>query len=159
MSNGLDVMKNARGKSKRTPPAMPPPRNKARVTPVDVEQVTSPPPADRGATNQTPRERHKPAETEASPPPAPAQPAVSQPASARDPRPLLRNTVYLNEAEDDFLQSVTAAGRRGTPKVTSAAAIIRFAVRHLENSMTPQEIVEAIRAAAPTDARPGRHVL
>ena len=159
MSNGLDVMKNARGKSKRTPPAMPPPRNKARVAPVDVDEVTSPPPADRGATDQTPRERHKPPAAEASPPSAPAQPAVAQSASSSDPRPLLRNTVYLNEAEDDFLQSVTAAGRRGTPKVTSAAAIIRFAVRHLENSMTPQEIVEAIRAAAPTDARPGRHVL
>lgn len=159
MSNGLDVMKNARGKSKRTPPAMPPPRNKARVAPVDVDQVTSPTPAaDRGATNQTPRERHKP-EIEASPPSVPVQPAVAQSVSARDARPLLRNTVYLNEAEDDFLQSVTAVGRRGTPKVTSAAAIIRFAVRHLEASMTPQEIVDAIRAAAPADARPGRHVL
>ena len=121
--------------------------------------MTSPPPADRGATDQTPRERHKPPAAEASPPSAPAQPAVAQSASSSDPRPLLRNTVYLNEAEDDFLQSVTAAGRRGTPKVTSAAAIIRFAVRHLENSMTPQEIVDAIRAAAPADARPGRHVL
>ena len=123
MSNGLDVMKNARGKSKRTPPAMPPPRNKARVAPVDVDEVTSPPPADRGATDQTPRERHKPPAAEASPPSAPAQPAVAQSASSSDPRPLLRNTVYLNEAEDDFLQSVTAAGRRGTPKVTSAAAL------------------------------------
>ena len=47
MSNGLDVMKNARGKSKRTPPAMPPPRNKARVAPVDVCLLyTSPSPRD-----------------------------------------------------------------------------------------------------------------
>lgn len=188
MSNGLDMMKNARGK-KRTAPAMPPPRNKARTEPVNIETVASvtaepAPPQPPTATAEP-----KPTQVDASPVVQPeakpaavsgepagerarpqAEPRTSAPTRAKAATPprqlaqdsdkaLLRNTVYLTDAEDDFLQSVTAVGRRGTPKVTSAAAVIRFAVRHLESAMTPQEIVDAIRAAAPTDVKQGRHVL
>jgi len=79
---------------------------------------------------------------------------ASQPASGSS--ELYPTTAYLELEEDKYIRRALEAGRYGKPKVTSASAVIRYAVRHLAEHMTPEQVVAAIREAAPETSNQGR---
>ena len=68
------------------------------------------------------------------------------------------STIYFDEPTDDWLEEVCITGRRTKPRIDSRSAIARYAVRKLMNEMTPQQVIEAIRAesAATVHTKPGR---
>lgn len=173
MTSGLDMMKAARDKKKgsRVGNEMPPPLHPARSTPVklpwapeaaaEVEDSAAPAPEAVGAA---------PAAAAADSPvlAAPAAPARTAAAPVRrqqQKRPaadravsseLIPTTAYLEIDEDRFIRRTIEAGRYGKPKVTSASAVIRYAVQYLSRHMTPEEVVAAIREAAPETSNQGR---
>lgn len=69
---------------------------------------------------------------------------------------LIPTTAYLELEEDRYIRRTIDAGRYGKPKVTSASAVIRYAVQYLAQHMTPDEVVAAIREAAPETSNQGR---
>ncbi|AZZ83961.1 hypothetical protein C5O27_22575 (plasmid) [Gordonia alkanivorans] len=89
-------------------------------------------------------------------PPAPA-PSMASTASATG-RTVGPSTIYFDEPTDDWLEEVSIAGRRTKPRIDSRSAIARYAVRKLMNEMTPEQVIEAIRAesAATAHTKPGR---
>lgn len=170
MTSGLDMMKAARDgkkKSARVGNEMPPPMHPARTTPVTLPQAPE-------ATEAEAAEPGAPAPAPAPTPPvasvtgvsvAPAEPkraparrtqerspAADRPASSE----LIPTTAYLELEEDRFIRRTIEAGRYGKPKVTSASAVIRYAVQYLAQHMTSEEVVAAIRAAAPETSNQGR---
>lgn len=169
MTSGLDMMKAARDKKKgsRVGNEMPPPLHPARSTPVklpwapeaaaEVEDSAAPAPEAVGAA---------PAAAAADSPvlAAPAAPAApvrrqqqKRPAADRAvSSELIPTTAYLEMDEDRFIRRTIEAGRYGKPKVTSASAVIRYAVQYLSRHMTPEEVVAAIREAAPETSNQGR---
>ena len=79
---------------------------------------------------------------------------IARRAAAGAPAVLLAVTPTGRRAES--LGPALEAGRYGKPKVTSASAVIRYAVRHLAEHMTPEQVVAAIREAAPETSNQGR---
>lgn len=162
-TNGLDMMKAAREKKggRRVGNEMPPPLHRPRSTPVTL------PPASADAEGS-------PAETPAPAEPAAVLPTVAPSVPAGSTRPattakkqekradratnseLIPTTAYLELEEDRYIRRTIEAGRYGKPKVTSASAVIRYAVQYLAEHMTPDEVVAAIREAAPETSNQGR---
>ncbi|MBX9978042.1 MULTISPECIES: hypothetical protein [Mycobacterium] len=170
MTSGLDMMKAARDKKKgsRVGNEMPPPLHPARSTPVklpwapeaaaEVEDSPTPAPEAVGAApaadSPVPAAPAGPARTAAAPVRRQQQkrPAADRAVSSE----LIPTTAYLEMDEDRFIRRTIEAGRYGKPKVTSASAVIRYAVQYLARHMTPEEVVAAIREAAPETSNQGR---
>ncbi|MGV7743552.1 hypothetical protein B1T44_29690 [Mycobacterium persicum] len=170
MTSGLDMMKAARDKKKgsRVGNEMPPPLHPARSTPVklpwapeaaaEVEDSAAPAPEAVGAApaadSSVLAAPAAPARTAAAPVRRQQQkrPAADRAVSSE----LIPTTAYLEMDEDRFIRRTIEAGRYGKPKVTSASAVIRYAVQYLSRHMTPEEVVAAIREAAPETSNQGR---
>lgn len=177
--SGMDMLHNQRDKRRKVGNKMPEPLHRARTTPVNlpdaesespepetesVPEAPSSEPSTAGvasspdSTPETPPDGS--GETTASPdtgkrPPARGKSdksAVGQPSGSE----LYPTTAYLELDEDKFIRRALEAGRYGKPKVTSASAVIRYAVRHLADHMTPEQVVAAIREAAPETSNQGR---
>lgn len=171
MSNGMDILKAQRDKRKSVGNEMPKPMHGPRTTPVSIP-VTS-----EGAGEPTspsvPAATETPASSVALSAPS-TEPAVTPSAKAKRPAArdksdkaapsqpasnsseLYPTTAYLELEEDKYIRRALEAGRYGKPKVTSASAVIRYAVRHLAEHMTPEQVVAAIREAAPETSNQGR---
>lgn len=176
MTSGLDMMKAARDKKKgsRVGNEMPPPLHPARSTPVklpwapeaaaEVEDSAAPAPEAVGAAPAAPAAAAADSPVLAAPA-APARTAAAPVRRQQQKRPaadravsseLIPTTAYLEMDEDRFIRRTIEAGRYGKPKVTSASAVIRYAVQYLSRHMTPEEVVAAIREAAPETSNQGR---
>lgn len=168
--SGLDIMKAQREKGRRPQVGnqMPPPMHPARTTPVDLaaaETDSAAPEAEAAisakvaepSTLATPQVETT-AETRASK--TKRSPALRRnEKSATDQMvgsELYPTTAYLELDEDKYIRRALEAGRYGKPKVTSASAVIRYAVRRLAQQMTPEQVVAAIREAAPETSNQGR---
>lgn len=160
--SGLDDMAQARQKRARAR-SMPPPRHAAPAVAAPVTAAVPAPespdttttvgaPADAQASPPQPTKKKQPAA-----PAAPATPpsAASTTTTGRTVGP---STIYFDEPTDDWLEEVCITGRRTKPRIDSRSAIARYAVRKLMNEMTPQQVIEAIRAesAATVHTKPGR---
>ncbi|WP_071289293.1 hypothetical protein [Mycolicibacterium llatzerense] len=162
--SGLDMLNNQRNRRSKVANEMPKPLHPARATPVnlpaaephsDVENTTPSAPETTSAEVQAPIVETAPPAPSASAPKRPA--ATRKPAKSDAPtRKLEPQTVYLEFDEDQFVRRTMDAGRYGKPKVTSASAIVRYAVRQLAKNMTPEQVVAAIREGAPETSNQGR---
>ncbi|WP_461666421.1 hypothetical protein [Gordonia sputi] len=158
--SGLDDMAQARQKRARAR-SMPPPRHTAPA--VSAAPATAPEPAPEqpdttanapaAAQASSPTKKKQPA----APAPAPSTASAATAASAAG-RTFGPSTIYFDEPTDDWLEEVSIAGRRSKPRIDSRSAIARYAVRKLMNEMTPEQVIEAIRAesAATAHTKPGR---
>ena len=55
-------------------------------------------------------------------------------------------TVYLEQDDDDFLETITHTGRTSQPKTAiSRSAVVRLALERLHASMSPEQIVDELR--------------
>lgn len=161
--SGLDMLNNQRNKRGKVANEMPPPLHPARTSPVNLPAAE--PDSDAANTGHAAPETTA-AEVQApavhSVPPAPSVPAPKRPAAPRKPAKsdgptaLQPTTAYLEIEEDQYIRRTIDAGRYGKPKVTSASAVIRYAVQQLAKSMTPEQVVAAIREAAPETSNQGR---
>lgn len=168
MGNGMDMLKAQRDKRKPVGNEMPKPLHGPRATPVSIPAATEgageSEPSSAPATTDTRTSSAAPAAEPAVTPSTKAKrPAVreksdkaeaSQPAGSSS--ELYPTTAYLELEEDKYIRRALEAGRYGKPKVTSASAVIRYAVRHLAEHMTPEQVVAAIREAAPETSNQGR---
>ena len=168
MGNGMDMLKAQRDKRKPVGNEMPKPLHGPRATPVSIPATTEgagePEPSSAPAATDTRTSSAAPAAEPAVTPSTKAKrPAVreksdkaaaSQPAGSSS--ELYPTTAYLELEEDKYIRRALEAGRYGKPKVTSASAVIRYAVRHLAEHMTPEQVVAAIREAAPETSNQGR---
>ena len=173
MGNGMDMLKAQRDKRKPVGNEMPKPLHGPRATPVSIPATTegagAPEPSSVPAATDTRASSVAPSTPSTEPAVTPStkakRPAVavrdksdkavaSQPASGSS--ELYPTTAYLELEEDKYIRRALEAGRYGKPKVTSASAVIRYAVRHLAEHMTPEQVVAAIREAAPETSNQGR---
>jgi hypothetical protein len=148
MPNGLDQMEAARDARKAAAKGrnIPRSRNGPRQTPVEH------------AANEE-------VETE-----APAE-AVKVSTSAEEPLPesslettgggqgsVIKRTIHLGRAEDEFLEDIFIAGRRapGGRVDANRSAAVRLAIRRLREELSPDQIVNEIRQGTtkPTTGRP-----
>ena len=160
MSDGLSQLAQ-RGRRTRE---IPPPRNPARSEPVHLTPVpdktpetetaptptTSRPPVRRpkaGTPPPSPRSASDEARDPAAKPAAgPAQQAAAKPA-------LKVVTIYLEQDDDDFLETITHTGRTSQPKTAiSRSAVVRLALERLHTQMTPEQVVDELR---PRGDQPG----
>jgi Arc/MetJ-type ribon-helix-helix transcriptional regulator len=160
------MMKAQRDK-RRVGNEMPKPMHPPRTTPVTLpaaEPDLAPSAEPPAITEQAAAEVHA---GEAAPAVDPAWTSPTPPATKRaagprkavksdTPTALYPTTAYLELEEDQYIRRTIDAGRYGKPKVTSASAIIRYAVQHLAKTMTPEQVVAAIREAAPETTNQGR---
>ncbi|AFR51411.1 hypothetical protein [Gordonia sp. KTR9] len=155
--SGLDDMAQARQKRARAR-SMPPPRHQAPA--VSAAPATAPEPAP--APEQPDTTANAPAAVQVTSPTKKKQPAAPAPppprAASTTGRTVGPSTIYFDEPTDDWLEEVSIAGRRTKPRIDSRSAIARYAVRKLMNEMTPEQVIEAIRAesAATAHTKPGR---
>lgn len=170
MGNGMDMLKAQRDKRKPVGNEMPKPLHGPRATPVSLpataegpgepEPSSTPAAMDTRASSVAPSgPSTEPAVTPSTKEKRPARDksdkaVASQPASSSS--ELYPTTAYLELEEDKYIRRALEAGRYGKPKVTSASAVIRYAVRHLAEHMTPEQVVAAIREAAPETSNQGR---
>lgn len=78
-------------------------------------------------------------------PPAPASQPVSR-AAATVVNDLMKTTIHLGKTDDTLLNLINYTGKQSTPKVdASRSAVVRLALRHLTQAMTPEQIVEELR--------------
>ncbi len=152
--SGLDYMAQARQKRARAR-SMPPPRHTAPA--VSAAPATAP----EAAPEQPDTTANTPAAVQVSSPTKKKQPAAPAPApsmAGATGRTVGPSTIYFDEPTDDWLEEVSIAGRRTKPRIDSRSAIARYAVRKLMNEMTPEQVIEAIRAesAATAHTKPGR---
>ena len=55
-------------------------------------------------------------------------------------------TVYLEQDDDDFLETITHTGRTSQPKTAiSRSAVVRLALDRLHAQMSPEQIVAELR--------------
>ncbi|MFC9556064.1 hypothetical protein ACFTWF_35170 [Rhodococcus sp. NPDC056960] len=181
MSSGIDQLNQMRSKSTRSNATrtMPPPRHQPRATPVNLSDESPSQEATPGTPVQEPVNLAQPsmstgaADVHVPPvttnggdadqqPPAqrqtPAELPKQAPASVppQEPEELTKSTIYLDDASDQFLEEAIYLGRKQKPRIDSRSAIVRFALRALSESMTPGEVIDAIRAAAPPPGNQGR---
>lgn len=168
MSNGMDMLRAQRDKRK-VGNEMPKPMHPARATPVNLavndeatDGVAEPEPVASATEAPASPPATPPAESGETAPPAkvkrpPARGKSDKSAVAQSGgSELYPTTAYLELEEDKYIRRALEAGRYGKPKVTSASAVIRYAVRHLAEHMTPEQVVAAIREAAPETSNQGR---
>jgi hypothetical protein len=86
---------------------------------------------------------------------APVEVAASAPTAQSA---LIRASIYLDDASDEFLEDVRVAARRATPKVdASRSAVVRLALLRLSDELSPAEVVEQLRRRSASAANgPGR---
>lgn len=73
---------------------------------------------------------------------------------------LVKTTVHLGRAEDEFLNLVNFTGKQARPKFdASRSAVVRLALRRLADELNPAEIVAALAERGPETARTGRRRL
>ena len=79
--------------------------------------------------------------------------SVTQPPPAEPgERPARPVTLYLEETHIDFLEEARIAGLTGRPRLdVSKSAVVRLALRRLQEQMTIEEIRDYLKAQ-PTDA-------
>lgn len=171
MGNGMDMLKAQRDKRKPVGNEMPKPLHGPRATPVSIPATAEGPGAPEPSSTPAATDTHASSVAPSTPSTEPAvtpstkakRPAArdksdkavaSQPASSSS--ELYPTTAYLELEEDKYIRRALEAGRYGKPKVTSASAVIRYAVRHLAEHMTPEQVVAAIREAAPETSNQGR---
>lgn len=132
MSDGLAQLAQ-RGRRTRD---IPPPRNPARTSPVTLAPVPDQPltTPDSAATEPVTPE-----------PAAVAAPANAEPAKAAE-RPALKVvTIYLEQDDDDLLETITHIGRTSRPKVAiSRSAVVRLALERLREQLAAGEIVDEL---------------
>ena len=109
--------------------------------------------------------RHAPPPRHTAPPkPPPASPGgVAAPPSvaallSSAKAALVRASIYLDSASDEFLEDVRVAARRATPKVdASRSAVVRLALLRLADEIGPDEVVAELRRRSASAANgPGR---
>lgn len=55
-------------------------------------------------------------------------------------------TIYLDQDDDDFLSTITHAGRSSQPKTSiSRSAVVRLALERLQSQLTSGDIVDELR--------------
>lgn len=161
MSDGLSQLAQ-RGRRTRE---IPPPRNPARSEPVHLTPVPDETPeaaetAPAPATAQPPVSRPKPRTAPPSPRPArdegeePAAKPAAGPTQQAATKPALKVvTIYLEQDDDDFLETITHTGRTSQPKTAiSRSAVVRLALERLHAQMTPEQVVNELR---PRGDQPG----
>ena len=155
MSEGLAQLAS-RGRRTRD---IPPPRNPARSEPVPLpahsrggggtEARTSSRPSDRGAELRHPQAAGTAGHVSAAPKPEPEPDPVSPPTTTEADKvkvALKVVTVYLEQDDDDFLETITHTGRTTQPKTAiSRSAVVRLALERLHAQMSPDEIVNELR--------------
>lgn len=160
--SGMDMLKDQRDKRRKVGNEMPPSLHGPRSSPVNLpaaEPDSGIPDTASAASEHT---EVQAARLAPAPEPAPTQPTPKRAVTPRKavrsdgPAALYPTTAYLEIEEDQYIRRTIDAGRYGKPKVTSASAIIRFAVQHLAKTMTPEQVVAAIRDAAPETSNQGR---
>lgn len=164
MSEGLAQLAS-RGRRTRD---IPPPRNPARSEPVPLPSAPDAapepkvaPPANQGIDEPTLSPADQPERlTPSLPAPKPEPDPEPDPASqSRTTEPakvkvaLKVVTVYLEQDDDDFLETITHTGRTTQPKTAiSRSAVVRLALERLHTQMRPDEIVNELR---PRGSEPG----
>jgi len=155
--DGLSQMRQAReaasrrGSSRKIPPS----RKRPAASKVDIrsESATQPetsPSSDVSvptpSTAQNPEGQGGKLSAGESPQQAPAR------------QELVKKTIYLSTREDDFLEDIYLAGRRapGGKVDANRGAVVRLALRRLESELSPDQIVDEIRAGItrPAAGRP-----
>ena len=158
MTNGLDDLdrQRARQRSARAR-SIPPSRHPAADQPAtsDHQQTEVVPPvpirADPG-----------PSPVAQPQPPVSVLDVVADPPAATSPPAgggeLVRTTLHLSPAEDEFLEAVRTAGRGRRPRVdTSRSAVARYAIDQLAARMTAEQIVTALeQSTQPMSSTGGR---
>lgn len=162
MSDGLAQLAS-RGRRTRD---IPPPRNPARSEPVPLPTTPDAAPepeavplADQVIEEPTPSPTDQPRRLAPSSP-APNPEPESNPASpsrmteaAKVKVALKVVTIYLEQDDDDFLETITHTGRTTQPKTAiSRSAVVRLALERLHAQMSPDEIVNELR---PRGSQPG----
>jgi len=138
VSDGLSQLIQQREKHRKR--SIPPPRNGPRAVPVNMVADDEVEPAER-------------------PPVVVAGPIPTSTANgmAED---LAKFSIYFDTDNDEFLESVRAAGRRSRPRVDSSrSAVARLAVARLAEQMTPEDVVAELQLRAPKTTRNGRRRL
>ena len=146
MSDGLSQLAQ-RGRRTRE---IPPPRNPARSEPVHLTPVpdetseaetapapaTSRPPVRRQKARTAPLPSPQPASDEGREPSARSTPAAAQQAATK---PALKVvTIYLEQDDDDFLETISHTGRTSQPKTAiSRSAVVRLALERPHTQITP----------------------
>ena len=161
MSDGLSQLAQ-RGRRTRE---IPPPRNPARrepvqLTPVPDQTPTTAETAPAPAAPRTPAPRPKTPPVPPSPQPAsdkgkePTAKPTAGPAQQATTKPALKVvTIYLEQDDDDFLETITHTGRTSQPKTAiSRSAVVRLALERLHTQMTPEQVVDELR---PRGDQPG----
>ena len=157
MTNGLDDLdrQRARQRSARAR-SIPPSRHPAADQPATADRHETkvvPPVPIRADPGLSPVARPKPVPV---PDAVPNPPATTPPPTGGG--ELIRTTLHLSPAEDEFLEAVRAAGRGRRPRVdTSRSAVARYAINQLAAQMTAEQIVTALeQSAQPTTSTGGR---
>ena len=152
MTDGLDDLDRQRTARQRSARArnIPPSRHPAadKPTAADQQRTKLVPPV--------PIRADPPAASVAqAPKPAPV-PVASPPLAAAG--ELIRTTLHLSPAEDEFLEAVRSAGRGRRPRLdASRSAVARYAIAKLAAQMTPEQIVTALEEPVqPTTSNGGR---
>ena len=154
MTDGLSQLA-ARGRRTRE---IPPPRNPARTAPVQLTSVPELTPEQKPAAApepavETPAAEKAPAArpaTRRGPKPAPTPLSAPEP-KARAKAELKVVTVYLEQDDDDFLETITHTGRTSQPKTAiSRSAVVRLALERLHTQMSPEQIVDELRPRGDT---------
>ena len=150
MTDGLSQLA-ARGRRTRE---IPPPRNPARTAPVQLTSVPEltaqgePAAVPAPAVKAPAAEQAKAAATTEAVRPTARRP---KPAPAPAPAPKAKAelkvvTVYLEQDDDDFLETITHTGRTSQPKTAiSRSAVVRLALERLHAQMSPEQIVNELR--------------
>lgn len=166
MPDGLSQMRQAREAASRRGSSrnIPPSRKKPPATKVDIHPeptqaeassanemgVSVAAPASSTASREKPRALAEGPGHKSSAGESPQQTAALQ--------ELVKKTIYLSTREDDFLENVYLAGRRspGGKVDANRGAVVRLALRRLESELSPEQIVEEIRAGItrPAAGRP-----
>lgn len=166
MPDGLSQMRQAReaasrrGSSRNIPPSRKkPPTTKVDIRPEPAQTEMSPAnemgvsvaaPAPSAASGEMPRTFAE----------GPGRKSSAGESTQRIPalQELVKKTIYLSTREDDFLEDVYLAGRRapGGKVDANRGAVVRLALRRLEGELSPEQIVEEIRAGItrPAAGRP-----
>ena len=166
--NGLASLTQARDRRIRR--TMPPPRHPVAAASATTEEEHATPPQSSIGERQS--EAAEPAQNLAQPPPTTPQPGPSagsasagtkdrrRPASQQKPveqasTPIKPVTVYVSDAQSDFLEQVRIAGLLERVDL-SRSAVVRLALSRLQQDMSVEEIKRHL-ISQPTDpTRTGR---
>lgn len=169
MTNGLDALNARRNRGGGGGRSMPKPLHSPRSTPVAIPaQRTSDHDRD-AAVEATTSADASAVEVETAPPPA-ATVSVTDAAEARgseaiaDTSPevhaVVKSSIYLDTATDDFLEEVRIRGRKSKPKIdASRSAVVRLALARLEDQMDADQVIRELLARAAPQGGPGRRRL